>query len=449
LKKQEYKGNLYIITYISMSKKITYSKKPLMKLGLSYGTQSNNTNPVRTPPTVIHKPKEPELPKEIEIEEVEAENFDNFGIKENLLRGIYGYGFERPSRIQNIAIPPILKKKDVIAQSQAGTGKTGAFTIGVLNLIDDSLKYPQAIIMSNTRELADQINEVTKELCKYTQIKTSLCIGGIPVKENVKSLKQSQLLIGTPGRLCDLIQNKDFDLDKIAIFVIDEADELLTRDFVVQTEKIISALPHTMQICIFSATLPKDILELTEKFMTDPVMLLIKKDKLTLELVKQYFVDVDRDEYKYATIADLYNKLSINQCIIFVNSVKQAEFLRDKLTEDNHVVDVIHSKLTNSQRIEIMKRFRKAEFRVLIATDLMCRGIDVQQVSYVINYDIPYDPNNYIHRIGRSGRYGKKGIAINFLTRKDYYTMEKIEKLYSTKLTELDDPEIINSYLSK
>jgi translation initiation factor 4A len=383
-----------------------------------------------------------------EDEKIFKKNFDEFKLKEDLLRGIYSYGFESPSRIQCLAIPHILEKKDLVAQAQAGTGKTAAFTIGTLSMINEKETFPQAIIMSNTRELADQINSVVCDLSKYMGINTCLSIGGASVKENEECVKKSQIIIGTPGRIKHLIENKKFDVGLIKIFIIDEADELLKKDFLEQTKEIICSLPKDTQICVFSATMPKDTLDVTEKFMNKPVYLLIKKERLTLDLVTQYYIDVQNDSCKYDTIADLYSKLCINQCIIFVNSIERAEWLYDKLQQDKHEVVVIHRKIPNLERINIMKKFRKGEFRVLIATDLMCRGIDVQQVSYVINYDLPSRSySSYIHRIGRSGRYGKRGVAINLITRRDYGYIKDLQYYYKTNIEEMPDPSVLNEYI--
>lgn len=383
-------------------------------------------------------------------EEKLLKSFDELKLNESILRGVYGYGFEIPSRIQSLALPHILEGKDVIAQSQAGTGKTGAFTIGVLNKIDVDKQYPQAIIMSNTHELADQINTVICKLANFMgdKFSTALSIGGMSLKDNVERVKKAQVVIGTPGRIIDLLENKDFDPSNIKILVLDEADELLKKDFVEKTKLIISKMPPSTQMCIFSATLPDFALDLTKKFMTNPVVLLIKKERLTLDMVKQYYIDLKHETNKYDTIVDLYDKMSINQCIIFVNSVEKAEWLLTQLQKDKHDAKIIHGKLKNNERVEIMQNFRNGKFRVLIATDLMCRGIDVQQVSYVINYDLPKNFRSYIHRIGRSGRYGKSGVAINFVTRDDYRYMRELEHFYKITIEDMPDPSIVNNMLT-
>lgn len=409
--------------------------------------------------------KKKEIVKEIvkenkndnEIEEVEIEksdeqldlklfdSFEELNLKENLLRGIYAYGFEAPSRIQSYAIPYMIKKNDIIAQSQSGTGKTGAFTIGILNVIDETKKYPQAIIMCNTHELAVQIHSVIHELGKYLEVNSGLLIGGIPISKNIEDAKRCQVLVGTPGRIRDLMERGSFDTNLLKLLVIDEADELLKQEFLEQTKYIITEMSQGTQICIFSATMPLETLQVTKYFMTDPIKILVKREKLSLDLINQYYVDVLQEQNKFETLEDLYGKLSINQCIIYVNSIKKADTLKEQLTEHMHAAEVIHSKLDNKTRMDLMARFRRGEFRVLISTDLICRGIDIQHINYVINYDIPFNVESYLHRIGRSGRFGKKGIAINFVTRRDIYNMRNIERYYQIRIEPLPDPTVINS----
>lgn len=366
------------------------------------------------------------------------EDFEEMNLKEKLLRGIYAYGFEKPTLIQSKTIPLITNGFEIIAQSQSGTGKTGAFVISVLNTIDETKHYPQGIIVTNTRELADQVVNVVKQLGKYMNISTTLCIGGNSVRDNTRTLRTSHIVVGTPGRIIDMIQSKAFDSKKIKIMILDEADELLKDEFSEQMKNIIQALDKNVKINIFSATLPDETLRTTKNFMgPETVELLLEKDEIPIELIMQYNIDVGDENAKLDTIKDLYNKFSINQCIIYTNSVKKTQWLKEKLEEEGHGVETIHGSLDNLKRTEIMKRFRQGAFRVLISTDLMGRGIDIEHVSYVINYDLPLDNSAYIHRIGRSGRHGKKGIAINFITKRDYRKVAELEKYYSIQIPEI------------
>lgn len=382
------------------------------------------------------------------------DDFEDIVTKETLLRGIFGFGFEKPSKIQSIAIKPIIDRQDMIAQSQSGTGKTGAFTIGILDRIDESIKTPQAIIMANTKELSEQINTVLVNIATYMDIKSCLCVGKISVAENIKNIRDAQILVGTPGRILHLAECKAFDPKKVNIFVMDEADELLSPDFCDQTKKVISILSGECQICIFSATLPDSALDLTENFMENPLRLLIESDKLSLKLIAQFFIDVEKESYKLEILEDLYTKFSISQCMIYVNSVSKAEWLKEQLDKSGHAVECIHGQMDSVSRLETMRKFRGGLTRVLISTDLLARGIDIQQVGYVINYDLPCNPdtfiNTYLHRIGRSGRFGKKGVAINFVAgRRDRNIMKDIERFYNVRIGEMPEVSVINAYLSK
>lgn len=385
--------------------------------------------------------------KSIEIKYYDK--FDDMQIKENLLRGIYGYGFESPSKIQQSCIPIITAKYDVIAQSQAGTGKTGAFTCGVLQVINENEYYPQGIIMSPTRELSTQIESVVSDIGKFMKIKTTLCVGGISIDSNIRDIKCCHLIIGTPGRIFDLIERRTIDTKKISILVMDEADVLLSREFLAQTRNIITKLDEKAQICAFSATLPTEIITITNKFMNNPVNILVEKEKLSLNLIAQYYIDVVEDKFKLEVLDDIYKQLSIGQCIIYVNFKGKAKWLQEKLTELGHAVEAIHGDLSPLDRTNIMKQFRSGIYRVLISTDLLARGIDVQQVGYVINYDLPIDTDCYLHRIGRSGRYGKRGVAINFVTRRDKHILRNIRDNFRVSIKEMVDPQYINQYLEE
>lgn len=393
------------------------------------------------------------LPEPIEF----PTKFDDMGFKESLLRGIYSYGFEVPSKIQQICVPIMNlvqnrqtgKRFDVLAQSNAGTGKTGAFTCGILQIIDETQPHTQSIIVAPTRELTTQIHSVITDLGSYMKIKTALCLGGIPIDDNLRDIKNAHVIVGTPGRLNDIIQRKAIDMTKIKILVIDEVDELLKKEFINQTRDIIIALPLNTQICVFSATLQEDVVKTTKKFMSNPIRVLIGGEKISLDLIAQYYIDVVQDKYKLDTLDDIYRKLSIGQCIIYVNFKDKAKWLQEEMTDRGHAVESIHADLTPLERTNIMKQFRSGECRVLISTDLLSRGIDVQQVGYVINYDIPYDIDCYLHRIGRSGRYGKKGVAINFMTKRDTSTLKQIMERHKVKIESMPEPEYLEKYLKE
>jgi len=372
-------------------------------------------------------------------------NFEDLGLKDNLLRGIFSNGFEKPSVIQQRAIKPLIEKVDVIAQSQSGTGKTGTFAIGSLQRLDETNKNCQVIIIVNTRELADQINNVINKLSSYMDVKTALCVGGSSVIENKISLEEAQIVVGTPGRIIDLIDHRKYlNTENVELLILDEADELLSTGFLDQLKTLINCIPSSTQICLFSATLTEKCLELTHLFMNDPVKILIKKNQLTLEGIKQFYINVDREQWKLDTLIDLYGLINTSQSLIYVNRKAKAKWLSSKLLEEDFTVSVIHSDLQQNERTEIMKQFRNGTSRVLISTDLLARGIDVQQVSVVINFDVPTDKENYIHRIGRSGRFGRKGVAINFVSSNDYSQLKDIENYYQTFIEEM--PQDIANY---
>ncbi|KPI40989.1 ATP-dependent RNA helicase eIF4A [Cyphellophora attinorum] len=316
----------------------------------------------------------PESQIESNYDEV-TDSFDSMSLKAELLRGIYAYGFERPSAIQQRAIMPVIKGSDVIAQAQSGTGKTATFSISALQKIDGNLKACQALILAPTRELAQQIQKVVVAIGDFMNIECHACIGGTNVREDMKALQDGpQVVVGTPGRVQDMIQRRVLKTDNIKMFILDEADEMLSRGFTEQIYDIFQLLPQSTQVVLLSATMPQDVLEVTTKFMRDP---------------------------------------------------------RD------FTVSAMHGDMEQAQRDVIMKEFRSGSSRVLIATDLLARGIDVQQVSLVINYDLPANRENYIHRIGRGGRFGRKGVAINFVTADDVRMMREIEQFYSTQIEEM------------
>ncbi len=364
--------------------------------------------------------------------------FDQMRLKENLLRGIYSYGFEKPSAIQQRAIKPISQGRDVIAQSQSGTGKTAVFSIGVLQALDSKINEPMALVLSPTRELAEQTNKVISTLGDFMNVKAHACIGGKSIGADIKILDRGvQVVSGTPGRVYDMIKRKNLTTRSIKMLVIDEADEMLNRGFKEQIYDIYRYLPPETQVVVISATLPYEVLAMTEAFMNEPVKVLVKRDELTLEGIRQFFVAVEKEEWKFDTLCDLYDTMTITQAVIFCNTKKKVDWLVDKLKANNFAVVGMHGEMKQDQREAVMEQFRGGGSRVLIATDIWGRGIDVQQVSLVINYDLPTNRELYIHRIGRSGRFGRKGVSINLLTDADEGPMRDIEQFYSTKVEEM------------
>ncbi|EIM23544.1 DEAD-domain-containing protein [Wallemia mellicola CBS 633.66] len=372
-------------------------------------------------------------------EEVQvASSFDKMGLKEDLIRGIYAYNFEKPSAIQQRAIVPITKGRDVIAQSQSGTGKTGSFAISALQTIDTNIRDTQALVLSPTRELATQIQSVVLALGDYMSVQCHACIGGTSVGEDIRKLDYGQHVVsGTPGRVYDMIRRRNLRTRNIKMLILDEADELLNLGFKDQIYDIYRYLPPATQVVLFSATLPHDVLEMTTKFMTDPIRILVKRDEITLEGIKQFFVAVEKEEWKFDTLCDLYDTLTITQAVIFCNTRKKVDWLTEKMREANFTVSSMHGEMPQKERDGIMNEFRGGNSRVLITTDVWARGIDVQQVSLVINYDLPSNRENYIHRIGRSGRFGRKGVAINFVTVEDVRILRDIEQYYATQIDEM------------
>jgi translation initiation factor 4A len=367
-----------------------------------------------------------------------VEQFDQMNLREPLLRGIYGYGFERPSAIQQRAIKPCILGRDVIAQAQSGTGKTATFAISILQQLDMDFKECQALILAPTRELAQQIQKVVLALGDYMGVGCHACIGGTNVRDDIKRLESGvQIVVGTPGRVYDMLNRSALRSKSIKMFVLDEADEMLSRGFKEQIYDVFTTMPQNIQVILLSATMPGDVLEVTTKFMNDPVKILVKKEELTLEGIRQFYVTVEREDWKLDTLCDLYETLTITQAVIFCNTRRKVDWLTEKMRGRDFTVSAMHGDMDQKERDVIMKEFRTGSSRVLITTDLLARGIDVQQVSLVINYDLPNNRENYIHRIGRGGRFGRKGVAINFVTDDDRRTLRDIEQFYNTTVQEM------------
>jgi translation initiation factor 4A len=369
------------------------------------------------------------------------ESFDEMGLSDDLIRGIYAYGFEQPSKIQKVAIVPMSKHNDILAQSQSGTGKTGAFTIGSLSVVDTSIKAPQVLVICPTRELSQQTERVARALGNYMGLKVLSATGGNQLRSDIVALKSgAQFVVGTPGRIYDLIRRGDLSVEHIQYIILDEADQMLEDLFAEQIKCIIdNKFPSTCHLALFSATMPSNVLEIAEKYLNNPIRILLPPDEVTLEGIKQYYVKLDREEWRLPVLLDLYQHIAVNQALIYVNKRQKAEWLAKQLSSQGFTLEYIHGEMEVAERKKRMDDFRSGTVRVLISTDLLARGIDVQQVSLVINFELPIQRENYVHRIGRSGRYGRKGVAVNLVSEEEVKMLEDIEQHYSTTIAELSE----------
>ena len=340
----------------------------------------------------------------------------------------------------------MLKKREILACAPTGSGKTAAFLVHIIHCLGAPQKKGfRAVIVSPTRELSMQIAYVVHSIGEYMKVKVLPCVGGTLVKDDIKTLKSggTQVVVGTPGRVNDMLKKGFLKTDHLKLFVLDEADEMLSRGFKTQIQEIFKYLPPEVQICLFSATLPPEILQMTQHFMREPAKILVKSQELTLEGIHQYYIAVEKEEWKMDVMLNLYANLDINQAIIYCNTKKRVEELEEKMKQQDFVVSIMHGEMEQKERDIVMKQFRQGSCRVLITTDLLARGIDVQQVGLVINYELPYKKESYIHRIGRAGRFGRKGTAINFVLPRDSKFIKEIQEHYSTQIdqmpTDLDE----------
>jgi translation initiation factor 4A len=403
-----------------------------------------NTNDIVINNTVINNTvinnKDDDLDLEKESEIRIYNTWDELDLNPDLLRSIYGHGFEKPSPIQSKGIAPIKEGRDIIAQAQSGTGKTGCFTVGALSRVNVQENSSQVLIMAPTHELAQQIASVIHGLSNMiTGIRIKTVIGGSSIDEDANEIRENppHIIVGCPGRVFDMIRRRHINANKFKLVILDEADEMLSSGFKDQVYNIFQHLNKNVQIALFSATLPNNIYQITNKFMRNPVKICVKSESLTLEGIKQYYVAVEDDRQKYLTLKDLYQHITLAQCIIYSNSVKRVMDLYEAMKEDGFPVCCIHSNMDKFERERSFKEFRNGTARVLISSNVTSRGIDIQQVSVVINFDLPRDVHSYLHRIGRSGRWGRKGTGITFITRRDIIKMKEIESYYNTQIEEL------------
>jgi len=375
-----------------------------------------------------------------ETDEEKLKTWDDFNMKTEILRGVFTYGFENPSDIQKKTFGHIKSGRDIIAQAQSGSGKTGAFTVGLLERIDVSEKSLQGLVIAPTHELAKQIANVISSIgSSMTGLLVSTIIGGTSIHDSAAEIKSNcpHIIVGCTGRIYDMIKRRYINLSKVKMLVLDEADEMLSHGFKDQIYNIFQHFNESIQVALFSATMPPEIMVLTEKFMRDPVRIVVTPDKLTLECIEQFFIAMYDDFAKFDMLKNLFTVISINQCIIYCNSVKRVADLYEAMTADGFSVCAIHSSMDKSERDKIFHAFRGGSYRVLISSNVTARGIDIQQVSTVINFDIPKCTSTYLHRIGRSGRWGRKGCAINFVTKRDIFNMRNIEEHFKINIKEM------------
>jgi len=367
------------------------------------------------------------------------ETFDDMNLPENLLRGVYSHGFERPSEIQKRGIMPMKERRDLLAQAQSGTGKTGAFTIGALSALDPDLKRVQVLVLAPVRELAQQIESVAKSISTFMNISVYSATGGTPLREDIRAIEKGcQYLIGTPGRIFDLMNRGVLSSEHIRVLIMDEADQMLEDRFKEQVMCILQkGFPKDTRIALFSATMSEDVIDVANNLLQNPQRILIQAKEVPLDGIKQYYVELENADWKFEVLADLYQQLHISQALVYCNKRQRAEWLAEKMSQQGFPLSVIHGEMDVEERKRRMKDFRSGAVRVMISTDLLARGIDVQQVSLVINYELPIQKENYIHRIGRAGRFGRKGVTINLISPEEKRAVSEIEEHWKITLEKL------------
>lgn len=375
--------------------------------------------------------------------------FNELGLDDALLKAVERSGFEEATPIQSATIPLALAGVDVIGQAQTGTGKTASFGLPILQHINPDEKYIQAIIVCPTRELAIQTQEELYNLGKEKKAKVQVVYGGADIRRQINSLKRGpQILVGTPGRLLDHIKRKTADLTHVKYIVLDEADEMLDMGFVEDIENIIQAVPNEHQTLLFSATMPPSILKIGEKFMKDPEIVKIKAKELTTDLVEQYFVKA-RDYEKFDIMTRFLDIQAPDLTIVFGRTKRRVDELAKGLEARGYNAAGIHGDLSQQRRMSILKRFKEGSLDILVATDVAARGLDISGVTHVYNYDIPQDPESYVHRIGRTGRAGKHGVSVTFVTPNEMDYLRVIERLTKKRMTPLRPPTAAEAFIGQ
>ena len=366
-------------------------------------------------------------------------SFEALGLSQPILKALGDMGFEEPSPIQSRTIPLLLEGNDVIGQAQTGTGKTAAFGVPMIERMEPRPKTVQALVMTPTRELAVQVAEELTRIGKYKRVKTVPIYGGQSIDRQIRSLRYGvDIVIGTPGRIIDHIKRGTLHLDQIKTLVLDEADEMLDMGFIEDIEFILSSTPTGRQTLLFSATMPDAIARLAKRYMHDPKMVTVSREQLTVPQIEQYFYEVRGD--KVEGLSRVVDMEEITRAIVFCRTKKGVDELTESLQARGYLAEGIHGDLNQPQRDRVMARFREGQVELLIATDVAARGLDISDVTHVINYDIPQDPESYVHRIGRTGRAGRTGVALTFIHPREFTQLRLFERQIRTRVRRRDLP---------
>ena len=421
--------------------------RPSFGASAAASSSSNNTNP----PVTVNKytrptkteddswkndlklPPKDTRPQTDDVLQTKGSDFEDYFLRRELLMGIFEMGYERPSPIQEESIPIALAGRDILARAKNGTGKTAAFIIPTLERIDITKNSIQAVLLVPTRELALQTAQVCKQLGKHLNVQVMVSTGGTALKDDILRLYNPvHIMVATPGRVLDLVGKGVANLSECSIMVMDEADKLLSPEFQPVIEELIKHLPSSRQILLYSATFPLAVKAFKDRFLNKPYEINLMEE-LTLKGITQYYAYVE-EKQKLHCLNTLFSKLQINQSIIFCNSTSRVELLAKKITELGYSCFYIHAKMPQAHRNRVFHDFRNGVCRNLVCSDLFTRGIDIQAVNVVINFDFPKNAETYLHRIGRSGRYGHLGLAINMITYEDRFNLYRIEQELGTEI---------------
>jgi ATP-dependent RNA helicase DeaD len=368
--------------------------------------------------------------------------FEELGLSQATLKAVLTMGFEEATPIQAETIPLSLENKDLIGQAQTGTGKTAAFGIPLVEKIDVSKEAIQGIIIAPTRELAIQVSEELYKIGSGKRVRVLPIYGGQDISRQIRSLKKApHIIVGTPGRVLDHINRKTMRLDTVNTVILDEADEMLNMGFIEDIESILSSTPSERQTLLFSATMPGPIQRMAEKFMKDPQIVRVKTKELTMPLIEQYYLEV-QERNKFDVLTRLLDIQSPELAIVFGRTKRRVDELSEALTLRGYTAEGIHGDLSQAKRLQVLRKFKEGTIDVLVATDVAARGLDISGVTHVYNFDIPQDPESYVHRIGRTGRAGKSGMALTFITPREKSYLAVVERTTKRKMEKMKAPTL-------